>query len=71
GVPVRTWPDFRNVLRRLAIGDSAAFVVQRPGGRFETVVVMQGFDRPIVRIEPVAQPTDRQLRLREAWLAGR
>jgi predicted metalloprotease with PDZ domain len=71
GKPVRTWPELRSVLTGLAIGDSAHFVVQRPSGRFETTVVMQGFERPTVRIERVAAPSERQVRLREAWLAGR
>jgi predicted metalloprotease with PDZ domain len=71
GAPMRTWPELRSLMRGLAIGDTAAFVVQRAAGRFETRVAMQGFDRPTVRIESVAAPTERQLRLREAWLAGR
>jgi predicted metalloprotease with PDZ domain len=71
GKPVRTWPELRSVLTGLAIGDSARFVVQRPSGRFETTVVMQGFERPTVRIERVAAPSERQVRLRDAWLAGR
>jgi predicted metalloprotease with PDZ domain len=71
GAPVRTWPELRNLLRGLAIGDTAAIVVERPAGRLETRVAIQGFDRPTVRIESVAAPTERQLRLREAWLAGR
>jgi hypothetical protein len=58
-------------MRRLAIGDTVAIVVERPAGRFETRVPMQGFDRPTVRIESVAAPTERQLRLRDAWLGGR
>ena len=71
GKPVRTWPALRAILTGLAIGDSARFVVQRPSGRFETTVVMQGFERPTVRLERVAAPSERQVRLRDAWLAGR
>jgi predicted metalloprotease with PDZ domain len=71
GAPVRTWPELRSFMRGLAIGDTAAIVVERPAGRLEARVAMQGFDRPTVRIESVAAPTERQLRLREAWLAGR
>jgi predicted metalloprotease with PDZ domain len=71
GAPVRTWLELRSFMRGLAIGDTVAIVVERPAGRFETRVAMQGFDRPAVRIESVAAPTERQLRLREAWLASR
>ena len=71
GSAVRTLPELRSFLRGLVIGDTVAIVVERPAGRFETRVAIQGYDRPTVRIEPVAAPTERQLRLREAWLAGR
>jgi predicted metalloprotease with PDZ domain len=71
GARFKTWPELRTFMRGLAIGDTVAIVVERPAGRYETRVVMQGFDRPTVRIESVAAPTERQLRLREAWLAGR
>ena len=71
GEPVRTWPELRAFLLGLEIGDSAAMVVQRPTGRFETRVVIQGFDRPTVRIEPMAAPSERQRQLLATWLEGR
>ena len=71
GGPVRTWPELRAILLGLGIGDSAEIVVQRPSGRFETRVVMQGFDRPTVRIEPISEPSERQRRLLAAWVEGR
>jgi membrane-associated protease RseP (regulator of RpoE activity) len=70
GAPVRTWPALREIFRGLAIGDSATFVVQRPTGRFEINVLVQGFDRPVVRIEPIAAPTERQRSMLASWMAG-
>lgn len=71
GAAVKTWPELRAFITGFAIGDSASIVVQRPSGRYETRVVMRGFDRPVVRIEPVAAATERQRRLRSAWLQSR
>jgi len=71
GTQVRTWPELRTIFLGLAIGDNAAVVVERPGGRFETRVVMTGFDRATVRIEEIPGASERQRRLREAWLEER
>lgn len=71
GAAIRTWPELRTALLGLAIGDTAMVVVERPTGRFETRVVMRGYDRPIVRIEEIPEASERQRRLREAWLEGR
>ncbi len=71
GVAVRTWPELRAFINGFAIGDSASIVVQRPSGRFETKVVMRGFDRPVVRIEPLSAVSERQRRLRTEWMQGR
>ena len=70
GATVRTWPELRTILVGLAIGDSLDVVVQRPSGRFETSVVIQGFDRPTVNIKPMAAPSERQRRLLAAWAEG-
>ena len=70
GKPVRTWPELRAFLTGLAIGDTARIAVRRPEGIFEARVVMQGLDRPAVRIEPAPGASPGQRRLREAWLAG-
>ena len=71
GATVRTWPELRTILVGLAIGDSLDVVVQRPSGRFETSVLIQGFDRPTVTIQPIAAPSERQRRLLAAWAEGR
>jgi predicted metalloprotease with PDZ domain len=68
---IRTWPELRRFLVNFAIGDSANVIVQRPSGRFEARLVMRGYERPIVRVDPVAGASERQRRLRDAWLAGR
>jgi predicted metalloprotease with PDZ domain len=72
GNRIRTWSDFRGIIGRARIGDTVTFVVQRPGAQARTVpVVVQGFDRPVVRIDVVPTATGKQVRLREAWVAGR
>jgi predicted metalloprotease with PDZ domain len=71
GAGIRTWPELRSFLTSLAIGDTASIVVERDGGPVTTRVVVRGYDRPVVRIEPVEAASPRQRRLREAWLAGR
>ena len=71
GAAVTTWPDFRRFLGGFATGDSATFVVQRATGRFETRVVMSGYRRPVTRINAITTVTERQRRLRDAWLDGR
>jgi predicted metalloprotease with PDZ domain len=71
GTPVRTWPELRAALTGLAIGDTATVAVERPAGRFEARVVMSGYDTPTVRIEEIPGASERQRRLRQAWLEGR
>ena len=71
GAAVRSWPELRAFITGFAIGDSATIVVQRPEGRVTTRVIMRGYDRPVVRIEPVAEASERQRRLRALWLQGR
>jgi predicted metalloprotease with PDZ domain len=53
GVPVTTWPAFRAQLQQLRLGDTIRLAVERPAGPFEATVVVAGFERPTVRIEPV------------------
>jgi predicted metalloprotease with PDZ domain len=71
GAPVRTWPELREILQGLGIGDSVEIVVQRPSGRFDARVVIEGFYRPTVSIESVASPSERQRRLLAAWVEAR
>jgi len=57
-------------LASFAIGDTATIVVRRASGPFDARVVMRALDEPRVRIESVANPSERQLRLRSAWVTG-
>jgi len=72
GSSVRTWGGFRQVLGRARIGDVVHLVVQ---GRREreprTVsITVTGYERPVVRITEIADATEKQKRLREAWMNG-
>lgn len=71
GKPIGVWPELRAFLGGFAIGQSARFVVQRAGKPVELTVTMAGFERPVARVVPIAAPSERQLRLRDAWMRGR
>jgi predicted metalloprotease with PDZ domain len=71
GEAMRSWPDFRRLLRGMTIGSTLRFETVGPNGPFSTSVVVSGHDRPLVTIEQLAQASDKQRRLRESWLAGR
>jgi predicted metalloprotease with PDZ domain len=67
----RTWPEFRRILGRARIGDTVRLVVQTPGAaRRSVIVVMSGYDRPVVRIERIAGAVAKQITLRDAWERG-
>lgn len=70
GRPIRSWLEFRGVLRTLAIGATLRFEISRPGGPFATNVVVTGYDRPSVTIEEISGMAEKQRRLRDSWLAG-
>jgi predicted metalloprotease with PDZ domain len=63
--------EFRNLLGRLAIGDTLRIEVSRPAGAFATTVTIRGFERPVVSIDTLPAATEKQRMIREAWLAGR
>jgi predicted metalloprotease with PDZ domain len=70
GETPKTSPEFRQIIGRAHIGDTLRFVVQaskEPRPRTVDVVV-SGYDRPVVRIEPLSSATEKQRRLRDAWL---
>ena len=71
GAAMKTWPELRAFFLGFRIGDSATIVVDRPSGRFETRVVMAGYDRPVVRLVPAGPESERQRRLRSAWIEAR
>jgi predicted metalloprotease with PDZ domain len=71
GESPRTSQEFRQIIGRTHIGDTLRFVVQAPAAAARNVsVVVTGYDRPLVRIEPLAAATAKQRRLRDAWLNG-
>lgn len=72
GSAPRTSPEFRQILSRARLGDTVRFVVQSQGAPTSRTVnvVVAGYDRPVVRIQPVASVTEKQRRLRDAWLQG-
>ena len=70
GRPVTSWPEFRNAITRVGVGDTVVVDVVRAGGVERTPVALTGWDRPVVRITPVANATPRQRALRERWLVG-
>jgi predicted metalloprotease with PDZ domain len=73
GNSVRTWNEFRQQLASARIGDIVHFVVQprRAPATPRTVSVrVTGYTRPAVTISEVPDATEKQIRLREAWLAG-
>ena len=71
GNTYRTWPEFRNLMRALKVGDSVTMVVRRRGETLTRRVAVTGYDRPTVSIRSVISPSARQLRLREAWASGK
>ena len=69
-VAVTTWPQFRTQIAAVPMGGNVRFDIVRNGGPMTVNVTMSGYDRAQVQIEDVPNPTARQLRLRNAWLAG-
>jgi predicted metalloprotease with PDZ domain len=70
GQSVATATDFRSRLGKLHIGDTARVEVMRNGVVSRMSVLINGYDRPTVRIVEVADATPEQLRLRTKWLTA-
>lgn len=71
GTPVSTWPDFRNWLRKIKIGDTGRLVIVRDGITKTVEVPFTPFDVPTVRLVEVNNPTPKQVRLRNAWVGAK
>jgi predicted metalloprotease with PDZ domain len=71
GTAVTTWPQMRQLLSGLAIGDTARVEVRRSGAPLTVMVSITGFDVPEVVFQEIATANEKQRRLREAWRAGR
>ena len=70
GTPIRSWPDFRTLVRAAKVNDTLHVEVVRPRGNVITNVVLTGFDRPVVRILEIPGATPKQLALRQRWLTA-
>ena len=60
--------DFRQIVRRLQIGDTVFIEVQRPTGIFQSKVIVSGYRQPVIRIGELNQITEKQRNLHKAWL---
>lgn len=60
------------ILVGLRIGDTATFVVRAPASSApRTILVpLTQYQRPVVRITPLPNPSEKQRRMREAWMRG-
>ena len=70
GRPAATAMDFRSWLAQLRIGQTARVEVMRDGATSQITVPISGYDRPIVKIEEIADASPEQRRSREQWLIG-
>jgi predicted metalloprotease with PDZ domain len=70
GTPIATWPELRGAIVQARVGDTVDVEVTRPTGPWRAKVVVTGYNRPVVRVEEIVRPTERQGFLRQRWLAG-
>jgi predicted metalloprotease with PDZ domain len=70
GTPLPDMTAFRTLFGTLRIGDTVRVEVTRAAGPFRTVVIVTGYDRPVVRLEAIPGATDRQRAIRARWQAG-
>jgi predicted metalloprotease with PDZ domain len=54
----------------LKMGDTLRFEIIRNGNPMSVTVIASGFERPTVVITPIRDATPKQIRIRQAWLAG-
>jgi predicted metalloprotease with PDZ domain len=65
-----TGPDIAPILARHRPGDRVPVRLRRGAAEMEVEVVLGGEGNLRWEVVPVAEPTERQLRLREEWLAS-
>ena len=70
GAPMASQEEFRNFMRQLRIGDTARVEVARSSGKKSVAVVVTGYNQVVARVVPNPAATERQQRLRAAWLRG-
>jgi predicted metalloprotease with PDZ domain len=69
GRRMTAWPELRALFTSAHLGDTLRVEVERTTGPFRTNVVMAGFERPVARIEELANATAKQRAVRAGWLA--
>lgn len=70
GVTLRNAAQLRELRSTMRVGDTVKVELRRPSGPRTVTFVMTGYQRPTARIEQMANATERQARLRDAWLVG-
>ena len=70
GAPTGGWRDFRQAASRIPVGDTVRVDVVRTSGPVTVSFVMEGYQSPEVRILELPNATEKQRRLRTAWLSG-
>jgi len=65
---IKNTADFRQIIRRVQIGDIVFIEIQRPTGILQMKVTVSGYRQPIVRIEEINETTERQRNLRTTWV---
>ena len=62
--------DFQRAIAMLAIGDSVTIRIRRGASPYTARLIVGGYDRVHVRLEPLLHPSAEQLRARARWMRG-
>jgi predicted metalloprotease with PDZ domain len=65
---IKSVNDFRQEIRRAKIGDRVPLEIQRPFGIIKTTVTILGYRQSVIHIEQINEATERQQKLRTAWI---
>ena len=68
GQHITTWMAFRKILSDATLGDTLAVEARRGAATVRTSVILSGYRRPTVTIEPIASATPAARTLRARWL---
>ena len=68
--PVKSTKELRTILNGLHIGDKSLIEIQRPAGKWQTFVLLQGYKNPEVVIRKNKVITVLQSKLFDVWFAG-
>jgi predicted metalloprotease with PDZ domain len=67
---LRSPSDFQRAIARLTVGESVTVRYRRGAALRTARIVVGGYDRVRVRLEPLPNPSAEQLRARDRWLHG-